>query len=162
MISLKQFDMKCWNCKHLINHKKVNWYIRKVGVKNDKIGVLTAMLRELAKSLGNEKSISTQNNIFGALEYEYNGKCMFCNERINLFWFGKDSIKKNKNTFIEKKIFRCVDCNNIIHRELQVWYSYSILQKNNVIKEYLVTLCPNCKNEEIYPFKYDLEHGIIK
>ena len=61
----------------------------------------------------------------------------------------------------EEKPFFCDKCNKAIDRELQIWYSVRI-QQGDETKENLVTLCPHCKTEQDYPFKYDLEYGIIE
>jgi len=159
----KEPDMKCWNCDSLINHKQTKPEPREIPVEQIMKNVNTSP--EDMEFLKNEDLLkditSSPNQIFGVSEYEYRGKCPECKGEQSLFWFGKDSINKNKNRRIENKPFFCNECKNQINRELQIWYSIRF-QEGDKITEYLVTLCPSCKTEQGYPFEYNLDLGIIK
>lgn len=160
----KENDMQCWNCQELFSHEKVNWKPRKVGLKGDTplgSAILTNLMREFEKNMGNKDAIASPNQVFGVDEYEYRGQCPKCNMEQCLFWFGEKSVKRNKKPVDVKEPFHCHECKNPIKRENQVWYSYRI-QEDEKITEYLVTICPSCYAENGYPFEYNLEHGIIK
>ena len=165
-ISVKLFhkepDMKCWNCDQLISHKQTNSEPRKLPIDHlmKEVNMPPEDIEFVNKEFG-KNTLSSPNQIFGVSEYEYRGKCPSCGEEQALFWFGVDSIKKNKDKIIQKKPFFCHECKNQINRELQIWYSIRF-QEGDKITEYLVTLCPNCKTEQGYPFEYDLSRGIIK
>jgi Zn finger protein HypA/HybF involved in hydrogenase expression len=155
-------DMKCWNCDKLISHKKVKWNPRKVGAPDGNVAI-TEQLQEFKKSIGNKEAIATPNQIFGLHEYEYRGKCPECHAELTCFWRGKDSFNKIQGVLFspKSKPFHCNECEHIINREFQVWYSIRI-QDEDKIKEYLVTICPKCNAEQGYPFEYELEKGIIE
>lgn len=159
----KESDMICNHCNKLISHKDVNWKPREIPVEH--MMKEANMPQEDMKLLKKQKIlkdiIASPNQIFGVPEYEYHGQCPECKTELTLFWFGEDSIKRNKDKVIEKRPFVCSKCNHLITRELQVWYSVS-MKENDEIVEYFLTLCPNCKDQQIYPFEYDLQKGIIK
>ncbi|HSB50041.1 MAG TPA: hypothetical protein VLC72_01745 [Nitrosopumilaceae archaeon] len=159
-------DMKCWNCQKLINHKDANWQRRKVGWQASTASattVLTKLARDAEKAVGNKERIADPNQVFGVYEYEHRGQCPNCKADQCGFWFGEKSFNIIDGMTIapEEKPFFCDKCNKAIDRELQIWYSVRI-QQGNKTKENLVTLCPHCKTEQDYPFKYDLEYGIIE
>ena len=156
----KEPDMLCWNCDKLISHKKIKWHLRKVGAP-DGNAIVTEQLREIEKSLGNKKAIATPNLVFGFQEYEHRGQCPECNVELTGFWFGFESLSKNKNAVIRPRPFLCNKCENTIKREFQFWYSSKVIEEEK-IKEYLLTVCPKCNTEQGYPFEYDLERGIIE
>ncbi len=162
----KEPDMKCWNCDKLISHKQVKLTPRKMGMPGEtSLGteLLTNQMRELAKSMGNKDARASPNSIFGLQEYEYLGQCPECNEKINCFWRGKDSYNKIQGVMVapKSKPFSCNDCTQEIDRGVQVWYSKRVIEDEK-ITEFLITLCPNCKEENGYPFEYDLDSGIIE
>ena len=167
----KEPDMKCWNCDNLISHKKIKWKPRQVGIKGSTplaTALLTQSMRDLQKAMGNKEATASPNQVFGVYEYEYRGYCPKCNEEQCLFWFGEESIKRNKNPVEPKDPFFCHECKNPLKRENQIWYSVRIIENPEhdaitepKIKELLITLCPYCKTENGYPFEYDLEYGRI-
>ncbi|WP_100183319.1 hypothetical protein [Candidatus Nitrosotenuis aquarius] len=165
-------DMQCWNCDEFFNHKKVKWEPRKVAMKGmTPLGsaLLTDMIRKFERERGNKDAIASPNRIFGVHEYEYRGNCPKCNEEQCLFWFGRDSIKRNKKPIEPKDPFYCRECEIPINRENQIWYSITIQENPHHdamteprIKEHLITICPNCMTKNGYPFEYDIEYGVIK
>ncbi|MEM4377663.1 MAG: hypothetical protein QXX85_01600 [Candidatus Nitrosotenuis sp.] len=160
----KEADMKCWNCKALINHNEVKWEPRKpviFGSTEAATWILSNTFRELQKSRGYSDGKADPILVFGVSKFEWRGTCPKCNETQCMFWAGKDSIKSNKERPEPKEPFECHQCKSLMKREEQIWYSYRILQ-NNQLTEPLVTLCTVCKTENEYPFYYDLEYGIIK
>ena len=160
----KEPDMICWNCDSFVSHKKIKWEPRKVGMAGDTpltTELLTHYMREIEKTIGNKKAIATPNQIFGLYEYEYRGNCPECNAILTAFWFGKDSLLKNKGRKMNPNPFACHECKVMIQRELQFWYSTRIVEDEK-IKEYLLTVCPECKTQQGYPFEYDLEMGKIE
>jgi len=163
--SSKGDDMKCYNCQQLINHEEISWRPRTsmfVPVDSPLMSeFVPTTLQKKSKEDIIKDSIAEPNQVFGAYEYEYRGKCSNCNADQALFWFGKSSIKKNKTPVEEKEPFFCLECENPIKRENQVWYSFRIMKEDKV-NEHLVTLCPKCKAENGYPFEYNLETGIIE
>ncbi len=159
--------MRCWNCGKLISHKKVKWIQRKFALKVKPvlpIGIPFTDKNELevVEDVETREELRAYtNNIFGCFEYGYRGQCPKCKAEQTLFWFGKDSIKRNKNAIIEKKPFYCHECKNQINRELQVWYGIRY-REGDKTREFLVTLCPWCKTKQGYPFEYDLDHRFIE
>ena len=155
----KESDMKCSYCKKLISHKKVNWEPRKVDTFIDEI-------RELEKSIGNKGYIASPIEIFGFYEYEYLGRCPKCNAELNVFWFGLESLSRNKDIAVNPKPFSCHECKKRIKRESRVWYSFGPLSPRGPYIEFLLTICPRCKTENEYPFEYHIEsnlkHRIVK
>src|SRR5690348_4001514 len=115
--------MICWGCDYFFNHKKVDWKPRPVGMQGDNaLGttLLTNAIQEAEKAMGNKQAIASPNEIFGASEYEYRGQCPKCKQSQACFWFGKDSLAKNKNVLIEKKGIICAHCENVMDRAFQV------------------------------------------
>ncbi|CAD6513319.1 hypothetical protein NMT12_190025 [metagenome] len=159
----KEPDMICWNCDSFISHKKVKWEPRQVGAEGSTplaTKLLTDQMRKFEKALGNKKAIATPNHIFGLYEYEYRGKCPECDAMLTAFWFGNDSISKNKGRELHPNPFACHECKTILQRELQFWYSTRVVEEEK-IKEYLLTVCPECDTQQAYPFEYNLEYGNI-
>lgn len=160
--------MKCWSCKQLINHKKVKWKPRKIDFSTHPDEELRRHWKEMHELMGEnpkKKLVASPNSIFGYKEYEYMGSCPLCKSQLNLLWFGLDSVKKFKGFTISEEPFLCAKCEFPIHREFQVWYSFRWVKKGETIeqaKEFLVSICPTCHDEIIYPDEYDLETGIIK
>lgn len=166
----KEPDMKCWNCENLISHKKVKWnprtFTNESLVQGDNQEEKRKSLEEAADIIGEKmdtEHLASQNQIFGLQEYEYRGKCPECKKELTLFWKGKESFMKMQGVSIAPKIkpFNCVECKEQINREYQVWYTTRVVEDNE-IKEYLITLCPKCKEQNGYPFEYNLDKGIIE
>ena len=160
--------MKCWSCKQLISHKKVKWKPREIDFSTYPDEEMRELFKKGQEIIGenskNEKIVASPNQIFGFSEYEYRGKCPECNEELTCFWRGYDSLsinEKNNVISLNPKPFLCHECENKIYREWQVWYSRRF-QEEKEIKEYLITLCSKCHLENVYPFEYDLEKGIIE
>jgi len=152
-------DMQCWKCKNFISHHNVIWNPRKIGDITG-TGIFTETIREsLKKSTGSD--LASPNQIFGGYEYEYRGHCPECKAELTAFWFGLESIKRNDDYAIQARPFSCGNCENRIEREEQFWYSQSF-QQDGQITEYLITICPNCQDGQIYPYEYNLELGVIE
>ena len=169
----KEPDMKCRNCDQLISHKKVKWKKRmvdynKLGHTKEQKEATENLMKELTKSKDMEKYKkpveATPNEIFGQLEYEYRGECPKCKGHLNCFWFGEDSAMKIDGLTIlpKRKPFVCTECESVINREFQVWYSVMTVIEEDKTKEWLVTICPSCKEENGYPFEYNLGTGKIE
>ncbi len=163
----KDPDMKCWNCDKLINHKKVKWEKRTYTAES--IASNSEQLeasKKLAKVMGrkpNEEIVASPNRIFGVYEYEYRGKCPECKSELTCFWHGENSFNEIRGIIAVPKHrpFSCMRCKKEIEREYQVWYSARFVDDDE-IKEHLITLCPNCKEENGSPFEYDFNKGIIE
>ena len=163
-------DIRCHNCETLFSHKQTGWKPRAntFDINLDYPGVPKNVKRDMEESmkimtsnLPERDKRTSPNKIFGVSEYEYRGFCPFCNKEQFVFWFGEKSIKRNKNVSMEQRPFYCNKCENEINRELQTWYSLTN-QEEEIVKEYLVMMCPKCNTEQGYPFEYDLERGIIE
>jgi len=156
----KKPDMKCGNCRKLISHKKVKWKPRVIDFSNHP----NKELREATELINSKKEKADPNEVFGFSEYEYGGNCPECNAYLTGFWFGFDSLfrKGVKDIEIDSKPFLCNECETPINRELQVWYSIGLYEGDEKKDEVLVTLCSKCHTEQVYPFEYNLETGIIK
>lgn len=162
-------DMICWNCDKFISHKQVKWKPRTF---NSHTLAMTGdgnyeeklkLCKEIVELTGmKDEQTASPNQIFGLHEYEYRGKCPECNAELTCFWRGKDSFNKIQGVLFspKPKPFYCNECKHVINREFQVWYS--IRRQEDKIKEYLVTVCPECNIEQGYPFEYDFERGIIE
>ena len=162
----KKPDMQCWNCTKLISHKKVKWRVRKIGWDNlppNDQAIIKELEQKIKEESGKIDDTSSPNQIFGLLEYEYRGQCPECNAEQRGFWFSKDSWNKISGVLIapKRKPFGCTECEEVINREFQIWYSIMV-QEEDKARECLVTLCPNCNTEQEYPFEYNLETGIIE
>lgn len=166
----KEPDMKCWNCKKLISHKKVKWKPRTFTAESlafgDNAEKKLKDLQKLSGAMGDKidkKRMASPNEIFGLLEYEYRGQCPECKSELTLFWKGKDSFMKVQGLTVAPKTkpFSCFECEELIERGNQVVYSVRTISSGE-IQEYLVILCPKCQEENTYPFEYDLEKGIIE
>ena len=146
----KESDMICYNCNKFISHKKVKWNPRKMHIPLK--GDLTIKFDDTA----------SPNDIFGFQEHEYRGQCPECKTELTGFWFGwKSLLRHGSKPEIHTNPFKCTKCDNVIQREFQFWYS-NRYQINEEIEEYLITICLKCKNEQAYPFEYNLEKGIIE
>ncbi len=165
----KEPDMKCWNCKKLISHKKVKWkprtFTNESTITGENQDEKREAIEKLAESLGetlDSEHLASENQIFGLLEYEYRGQCPECKNELTLFWKGKDSFMKVQGLTVAPKTkpFSCFECEELIERGNQVVYSVRTISSGE-IQEYLVILCPKCQKENAYPFEYDLEKGII-
>ena len=162
-------DFICWSCKELINHEKVKWKKRTFSVESlafgDNAEEKLKAVQDLNKAMGkklDEATTASPNRIFNGSEYEYRGSCPKCNSELTCFWFGIKSCKLNSNEVLTNKLLECPDCANVMMREFQVWYSIRASFNEEEMKEYLITVCPICKAEVIFPFEYDLDKGIIE
>lgn len=164
----KEPDMVCWNCDKLINHEKVKWKKRTFTAKSlaRNPEQLKASIN-LAKAIGekpNAEILSSPNQIFGLQEYEYRGKCPECKSELACFWRGENSFNEIQGVIAvpKPKPFFCNKCEQIINREFQVWYGGPRQNNDGEITEYLVTMCMKCNTEQVYPFEYNLDSGIIE
>lgn len=164
---ISELDYKCWSCKQLLNHDKIKWQPRTFKSSdlprpNDKNPEEhQKFIETITKTMGGEEHIASPNQIFGGQELEYKGNCPNCSEVLNCFWLGMDSLKKNPNSILFNQNIVCTSCDNPFRREFQVWYSYRIVNQEEE-NEYLITICPRCMKEQVYPFNYNLDRGIIE
>ncbi len=165
----KEPDMKCWNCDKLISHKQAKLEPRKMPDPaklvsgNEEAEKIIQEIKDIVPNDTFKNKLASPNQIFGLQEYEYRGHCPECKEEITCFWRGKDSYNKIQGAIVAPKIkpFSCMECKQEIDRGTQVWYSKRVVGDEKII-EFLITLCPNCKEENGYPFEYDLDSGIIE
>lgn len=164
---ISELDYKCWSCKQLFNHDKIKWKPRTfrssdLPLPNDeRRDEGKKLIEEMTKILGTDEHVASQNHIFGGQELEYKGICPNCGAILNCFWLGMESLRKNPNSILFNQTIVCSSCDNRFRREFQVWYSYRIVSSEEE-KEYLMTICPRCMDEQGYPFNYDLDRGVIE
>jgi len=166
----KEPDMKCWNCDKFISHKKVKWkkrtFTNEILASGDNAEEKLEALNNLSDLMGkkrDEKTVASPNQIFGLIEYEYRGKCPECDFELTCFWKGEESFNKIEGLVIAPKLkpFCCNECDQVINREYQVWYSKRFVIDEKIIEQ-LLTICPKCNTEQGYPFEYNLESGVIE
>lgn len=163
-------DYKCWSCKELFSSQKVKWKPRTftnesviVGEKQDELRKIVENLAESTGETLDTEHQSSPNQIFNGNEYENRGNCPKCNSEITCFWFGVKSLEKNHSSILQQKSSQCPTCENMMRNEFQVWYSITLKGNNDEEPtEYLVTICPKCKDEVTFPYEYDLNKGIIE
>lgn len=164
---ISELDYKCWSCKQLLNHSKIKWKPRtlkfsELSKPDDKTPEEhQKFIETITKTMGDVEQIASPNQIFGGQELEYTASCTNCGVILNCLWLGMESLKKNPNAILFNQNMACVSCDNILRREFQIWYSYRIVNQEGE-REYMVTICPRCMEEQTYPFDYDLSRGVIE
>jgi len=160
-------DYRCISCKELISHKQVKWKPRtfkgsQLVHGDDNKEEKLALIKEGTELIGIDEHTASPNQIFNGREYEYRGNCPKCNFELTCFWFGVKSLEKNPNSILLQRSTECPTCENMMRNEFQVWYSIRMEINDEGMKEYLVTICPKCKDEIVYSHNCDFENGIIE